>query len=234
MRGAGCAGLALLEAPDQGAGAAEKETRAQAPLLQHAQLPAAGGRESGCQKPRPQEPASQSPGPRPQRRSLRDSSALPGKACESARSEAPRLPVFLGHDQGRRVRPGINQRQAALHAQQADGSVQAVGGSGVGSNHGGLNALRHAQAGRRIHDVRIADAVDLDELLGVAGGRDAGIVKQEVLGGFVRAALKRRDPDLPTALAGRRAPDGDVAAGRDERAVESPAPSGCCRAWSAA
>ena len=93
------------------------------------------------------------------------------------------LAVFLGDNQGGGVRPGVDQRQAPLHAEQAHGGIQAVGGGGVRPNDGRLNALRQAKARRRVHDVRVADAIDFDELLGVARGGDADVVEQKRFAG---------------------------------------------------
>src|ERR1035437_6417842 len=87
-------------------------------------------------------------------------SARLGNLSESARGEAADLAVFYGNNQGGQVRPGVDQRKAALYAKQAHGGVQAVGSGGVGRNNGGLNTIGEAEAGRWIDDVGIVDAID--------------------------------------------------------------------------
>ena len=113
------------------------------------------------------------------------------------------LTVVLGHNQGRYVRQRIGQRQAALDAKQAQGGIQAIGGSGVKADDRCLNAVRQPKAARRVHDVGIADTIDFDKLLGVAGSGDAGIVEQNGARDFVRGAAQCRDADLPSGLPAR-------------------------------
>src|SRR5438128_958102 len=76
---------------------------------------------------------------------------------------------------------GFDDGQAALGAEDAQASIERVGGGAAWGDDRHAAAAGQAETGLRIDDVRIAFAADLDVLLGVAGGRDAGVGHEHIL-----------------------------------------------------
>ena len=103
---------------------------------------------------------------------------------------------------------------AFFGAQDAEGGSEGVGGGGVGGDDGTSDAAGEAEAGFRVDDVRVADAVKFDELMEIAGGGNGLVGEADVDGSIVVDAGAKRD--CPAWGVRRGIACGGVASGEDD------------------
>src|SRR5262249_40135985 len=120
------------------------------------------------------------------------------------------------YESGARPLDGLDQLEAALRAEHGDDLRQAVGRRAVARHDGRAHAAEEANARFRIDNVRIALAVDLDVLVGVAGGGDRAVAQDQARAGLALDLQQRADGDLPAVLARWRPANHDVAAAGHE------------------
>jgi hypothetical protein len=124
-------------------------------------------------------------------------------------------------DPRRRPGNGFDEFRALFAAQDRDGGVEPVAGDAVARDGGNADAVREAEPGARVDNVRVAFAVDLDDAVGVAGGGDRGVGEVDVFAGRLAWRGERLDRDAPAALRRGRAEHAEVAAFVDERAMDA-------------
>ncbi len=118
--------------------------------------------------------------------------------------------------------PGVsfNQLQPAFRAEEIGGRLHRVGGRTVGRDDGHGRAVLVPHPGRRVDDVRIAMAVDLDEPLGVAGRRDRRVLQEQGGRAVFQPGIHWGNRDPPALGIGGRVADDDVAGAADQGATD--------------
>jgi hypothetical protein len=125
-------------------------------------------------------------------------------------------------DEGGGVAGGAAEEgEALIGAEHAEGGGEAVGGGAVGGDDGDEGVVGEADAGVGVDDVGVADAVDFEALVEVAGGGDGGVAEPGDAGGGCVGGVEGADFDAPGRLAWRGVADGDIAGGGDEGAVDA-------------
>src|SRR5205823_10035462 len=99
------------------------------------------------------------------------------KTLETLRFENFKFPICAGcvgrlNDQRCGGGCVFDQLQPLFGTKHTDGRSKAVGGDAVASDHRDAAATSQAKAGVRIDDMRVANAIELNVLKGVARGRD--------------------------------------------------------------
>ena len=141
--------------------------------------------------------------------SVREDSGQEGKARSLPCLEG--LAVRFPGDAGFEAGPGFGEKgEGFRRVHQTEEFCQRVRHGAGGSDQGGLTRNGGAKAGAGIDDVAVTFAVDLHELIKVAGGRGIGFLQCDPDRAFLTGGLQA---DFPMVLCGGRGPGGDFAGG---------------------
>lgn len=99
-------------------------------------------------------------------------------------------------------------------AEDTERGGEGIRGAGVCGDDGTGDAAGETEAGLRMDDVRVADAVEFDELMEIAGGGDGLVGEAEIDGSIVVDAGAKRD--CPAWGVRRGIACGGVASGEDD------------------
>ncbi len=143
-----------------------------------------------------------------------------------ARHMHGRRPGPAQHDECSRLPIAFDQGEPAVHAQDPDGSVEAIGMDAVPRDDSHGDVVEQPRARHRVDDMGVPAAIDVQMLLGVARRGHRGVRQpQDRRDGRV-ADVAVVNPDAPAGLIGRRAAEREVATHGHQRAPHASARDG--------
>ena len=133
----------------------------------------------------------------------------------------PRVKILPLNDERRRAWPGFNQRQAAISADKAHRGVETIGIEPVTRDHRDGDVVDQTHARRRINDVRVPPAVDVEVLLAWTGCRNCRSRQLEHARHISQCGIAVVDVYSPAISSRWRIAEREISADRHETAANT-------------